>query len=384
MLDGMSTLEGVAPTRTTRLGDLALTLAVTVVGVVGTVVNDRHTASDIELDAFGLGLVLTTALALLVRRRRPIPVLAVATVSTTIYLALGYVYGPILFAFVISVYTVARHVPLRRALPYSLGALALLLTHLLTNDHALPGLTGLLPISAWVLVPFAVGLTVRSARENAARTKAETIRQHVDTERLRVAQEVHDIVGHGLAAIKMQADVALHVLAKRPEQAETALEAISRTSSAALEELRATLATVRTTAEEATAPAPSLARLPELTERMAEAGVRVRVETAGRARPLPAIVDLTAYRIVQESLTNVLRHSGAAEADVRLRYEAAAVRIVITNPVVRASDGGGGLGIPGMRERVLALGGEFEAGPASDGAFRVEARLPIGASGATS
>jgi signal transduction histidine kinase len=199
-----------------------------------------------------------------------------------------------------------------------------------------------------------------------------------------VLQEVHDIVGHGLAAIKVQADVALHLLTDRPEQAQVALDAISRTSGAALNELRATLAVVRRTGDGATvSSAPGLARLEELRDRMNEAGLRVRLDIAGEARALPAAVDMTGYRIVQESLTNVLRHSTADHATVTVRYETDALVLTVSNPLDpphTASGSGSGLGIPGMRKRTLAVGGEFSAGPVADGGsqiFRVRARLPV-------
>jgi signal transduction histidine kinase len=254
-----------------------------------------------------------------------------------------------------------------------------MLIPLLVHGHRL-GLFGFIDVSAWVIVPFSMGFALRLRRETAVRARAEAIRQSVDGERLRVAQEVHDIVGHGLAAIKMQADVALHVLARKPDQAEVALEAISRTSSQALDELRATLAVVRQTGTDAErSPVPSLSRLGELRRRMAEAGVRVELETFGEPlAALPVQVDLTGYRIIQESLTNVLRHSGAGQATVSIRHLAGSVHITVSSPLTGYPTGEGGFGIPGMRERVLALGGEFTAGPSPHHSFDVRARLPTG------
>jgi signal transduction histidine kinase len=361
------------------LGDTALAAVLTLVGIVGTAFAGSPSRAEVPIDARGFALVVTAAVILAVRRRWPLAMLAVVTVCTSAYLILGYAYGPILLSFMIAVYTAARHAPLDRAVPYSLAALVLLLIHLLTPGTAL-GFLGVIPVSGWMIVPFSLGFTVRLRRETAARARTEAIRQSVDDERLRVAQEVHDIVGHGLVAIKMQADVALHVLARKPDQAEVALEAISRTSSQALDELRATLAVVRRTGTDVErSPIPSLAWLDELRQRMAEAGVRVRLETSGEPlAALPVAVDLTGYRIVQESLTNVLRHSGAGQATVSIRYEAGSVLITVSNPVTRYSPGGSGFGIPGMRERVLALGGEFAAGPAPHDSFEVRARLPAG------
>ena len=362
------------------LGDSALAVLLTLAGVVGTTFAGSPSRAELPIDARGYVLVVTAAVVLAVRRRWPLAVLAVVTVCTSVYLVLGYAYGPILVAFMLAVYTAARHAPLDRAVAYSLAALAVMLTHLLAHGHGL-GFLGVIDVSAWVILPFSVGFALRLRRETAVRARADAIRQSVDDERLRVAHEVHDIVGHGLAAIKMQADVALHVLPRKPDQAEVALAAISRTSSQALDELRATLAMVRRTGTDAErSPVPSLARLDELRQRMAEAGVYVRLENSGEPlSALPVAVDLTGYRIIQESLTNVLRHSGAGQATVGIRHEAGSVLITVANALSGYAPGKGGFGIPGMRERVLALGGEFAAGPspAHDG-FEVRARLPTG------
>jgi signal transduction histidine kinase len=361
------------------LGDSMLAALLTLAGIVGTTFAGSPSRAEVPIDVLGYVLVVTAAVILAVRRRWPLAVLAVVTVCTSVYLVLGYDYGPILVLFMFAVYTVARHAPLNRAAPYSLAALAMMQTHLLVHGHGL-GLVGVVDVSAWVIVPFSLGFVLRLRRETAVRARADAIRQSVDDERFRVAQEVHDIVGHGLAAIKMQADVALHVLARKPGQAEVALEAISRTSGQALDELRATLAMVRRTGTDAErSPVPSLTRLDELRQRMAEAGVYVRLENSGEPlAALPVAVDLTGYRIIQESLTNVLRHSGAGQATVGIRYEADSVLITVSNAVTGYSPGEGGTGIPGMRERVLALGGEFTAGPSPGDGFEVHARLPTG------
>jgi signal transduction histidine kinase len=387
--------EGTHTMRITRplVGDAVPAAALMVLGIIHTTFAGGTAAAPAAGDFLAYVLVVVAALALAARRRRPSPVLAVVAVCTTVYLVLGYPYGPILGSFMIAVYSAARHAPPARSAAYSAAALALLLVHVFTTSTPL-GESGAIPVSAWVIVPFTVGFALQTRHDAATRTRAEAMRQSIDDERLRVAREVHDIVGHGLAAIKMQADIALHVLADKPDQAEVALEAISRTSGEALGELRATLAVVRKAGAGAElTPMPGLARLDELRQRMAEAGVYVRLDTTGEPRPLPVAVDLTGYRIVQESLTNVLRHSGASQATVVIGYETGAIRIVVSNPVPHApihpapvppgsaSDFGDGFGISGMRERVLALGGEFSAGPAGPAVhrrFEVHARLPAG------
>lgn len=374
----MSTPSRTQFDRRVLAADTALAVLLALAGVLNTAT--AHTwMGEYErvADGTAYALAAVTGLLLVARRRWPRATLAAVTVLTSAYLVVGYPYSLILLSFAVAVYTVARHLPLRRSLPAAAVALPVLLLHLLTNSAALSGFIGLAPGTAWVVVPFAIGATRRLAWESAVRARAEAIREHVDDERLRVAQEVHDIVGHGLAAIKMQADIALHVLARKPEQAQTALDAISRTSSEALEELRATLAVVRRSRDDR-APAPTIDRIDELRERMAQAGLDVSVHTSGTPRDLPAVVDLTAYRIVQESLTNVLRHSGARTATVTVGHGETALEVVVTNPMQGAVRHGDGLGIAGMRQRVEALGGAFQAVATADGTFEVRASIPTG------
>nr|PZN00361.1 MAG: hypothetical protein DIU77_03830 [Thermocrispum agreste] len=215
-------------------------------------------------------------------------------------------------------------------------------------------------------------------REARDREQAQAVRERVAGERLRIAQEVHDVVGHGLAAIKMQADVALHLLDRDPDQAQRSLQAISRTATEALSEVRSTLAVVRRKDTDR-APTPGLDRLDDLRRRMTEAGLRVEVETTGTRRELPDAVDVAGYRLVQESLTNVLRHSEQKIATVRLRYDPDAVVIEVSNPDAGDHTGDGtGFGIRGMAERVGSVGGEFFAGRTPDGRFTVRASLPTG------
>ena len=385
-----------------QAADGLLALAVCAIGLVGTA-NLGPRGSAIAPDRTAYALVVIAALALAGRRLAPLVTLAVTTLATSTYLVLGYPYGPILLSVLIAVYTVARHLPVRRAVVAGALALPVLLVHVLVAADDPLGIAGVIPGSAWVVVPFAVGSTVRLIRESAERTRADDQRRHADElrrradeERLRVAQEVHDVVGHGLAAINMQAEIALHLLAKRPEQAEAALTAISRTSREALDELRVTLDLVRRDAAgDLRTPTPGLARLDDLVARMSDAGVPVSVHADGGHRDLPAAVDLTAYRVVQEALTNVLRHAGPAPATVRLTYRPRELVVEVTDAGppglsglsgppglsgpsgARPAGAGAGHGIAGMRERVAALGGGFEAGPRPGGGFRVYASLPL-------
>ncbi|WP_232233957.1 sensor histidine kinase [Micromonospora chokoriensis] len=366
--------------------DATLALVLLGFGLLATGLAGDNQPGSTPVDAASRVLIVLAALALLVRRRAPIVTLAVVTVATSTYLVLGYPYGPILLTFLIAVYTVAVRLPVAPAARAAAGAFVLLLAHVFFARGPAPGWTGVLPASAWVVVPFAVGMVVRVNREAAARdrveqarSRAEEARRQADEERLRVAQEVHDVVGHGLAAISMQAEIALHLLPKRPEQAEVALTAISRTSREALDELRVTLGAVRRGAERE--PVPGLARLPALRDRLAGAGLAVEVRVVGAHRELPAAVDLAAYRVVQEALTNVLRHAGVASAEVTVDYRADEVTVEVTDRGTGAgaalADDQGGHGLAGMRERVAALGGRLTTGPRPGGGFRVYAALPV-------
>ncbi|MGW3853787.1 sensor histidine kinase [Micromonospora arida] len=368
--------------------DAALALVLLGFGLLATGLAGDNQPGSRPVDAASRVLIAVAALALLIRRRAPVATLAVVTVATSTYLLIGYPYGPILVTFLVAVYTVAVWLPVRPAALATGGAFVLLLAHVFFGRGPAPGWTGVLPAAAWVVVPFAVGVVVRVSREATARTRAEEARgraeqarRQADEERLRIAQEVHDVVGHGLAAISMQAEIALHLLPKRPEQAEVALTAISRTSREALDELRVTLGAVRRGAERE--PVPGLARLPALRDRLAGAGLAVEVRVVGGPREVPAAVDLAAYRVVQEALTNVLRHAGVASAEVTVDYRADEVTVEVTDRGVGTGRAGtapaddeGGHGLAGMRERVAALGGRLTAGPHAEGGFRVYAVLP--------
>jgi signal transduction histidine kinase len=227
---------------------------------------------------------------------------------------------------------------------------------------------------------------VRFGREETTRSREEEGRRYAYEERLRVAREIHDVVGHGLAVINMQAGVALHVLGKRrdaergPDEVTAALEAIKSASKDALEDLRGTLAVFRQADGVAPRrPAPGLGQLDGLVADMTENGLPVDLTVSGERAGVPGGVDLAAYRIVQESLTNVLRHSGAARATVRVRYGPGEVALEVLDDGKGPDPGAaanGGHGIVGMRERAAAVGGTLDAGPRPEGGFRVHAILP--------
>ena len=352
------------------LFDVALAVALTAVSeAVASQLGTVQTAAR-PVDFAGYALTAVACLVLVLRRRFPAATLAVSSVAVATYLIAGYPYGPLLLAVAVATYSVVLHHPIRHAVLICGAAMLVLLTHLLFAGQPLPGL---LPGSAWIVVPFAIGTAVRLNRQAVVRERAADARRAADDERLRVAQEVHDVVGHGLAAITMRADIALHLLPTKPEQAETALTAISATSREALDELRATLEVLRGSTERT--PTAGLARLDALADRITASGTPVRTTLTGDVRPLPPAVDLVAYRIVQEALTNVLRHAGPATAAVRVEYREESVDIEVTD----TGSGGPfveGHGISGMRERATSVGGTFSAAPGATG-FRVAAALPV-------
>jgi signal transduction histidine kinase len=339
------------------------------------------------LDPLAYVLMGVAAAVLLGRRRWPRGVLAVTVAASVVYLLLEYPHGPILLAMSVAMYSVAVRLPAGGSLVACAVALgAVVIPDLLVTDpeRLLTEVSLLLAVlSGLLLAPWAIGTVVRLGREAEQRARQDETRRRADQERLRIAREVHDVVGHSLAVINLQAGVALHVVGRRPEQAEVALAAIKRSSKDALEELRATLAVFRQpeNVDGPWRPAPGLGQLEALVAAMAEGGLPVQVAVTGERAALPAAVDLAAYRIVQESLTNVVRHAGPATATVRVGYEPAAVVLEIADDgrgrASSSAAGPAGYGIAGMRERAAAVGGTLHAGPGADGGFRVCARLPF-------
>jgi signal transduction histidine kinase len=240
-------------------------------------------------------------------------------------------------------------------------------------------------LAAWLLVLLGVAEAIRIRRERmveAARIREEEALRRAGEERLRIARELHDALGHHLSLINMQSGVALHLNKELPEQARSSLTAIKQASKEALTELRSVLDILRQEGEPASrSPIWSLARLEDLVSQAAAAGLVVKTETDGDARPLPFAVDVAAFRIVQEALTNVTRHAGPAAATVRISYGDRDLTVQVDDDgrgvSPHASAPGSGQGIVGMRERAAALGGDLQAEPRPDGGFRVRARLPL-------
>jgi signal transduction histidine kinase len=338
------------------------------------------------LDALAWVLMGVAAAVLLGRRRWPLAALAVTAAASVVYLVLEYPHGPILLTMSVAMYSVAVRLPAGVSLvACGVALLAVVIPDMLVIDPELLLVETplLLAVLSGLLLPsWAIGTVVRLGREAERRARQDDARRRVDEERLRIAREVHDVVGHGLAVINLQAAVALHVAGRRPEQAQVALAAIKRSSNDALEELQGTLTVFRQpdNGDGSRWPAPGLGQLEALVAVMGEGGLSVEVVVTGDRVGLPGVVDLAAYRIVQESLTNVARHAGPASATVRVCYQPGAVVLEIADTGMGRSAGAArpaGHGIAGMRERAAAVGGMLEAGPSGDGGFLVRARLPF-------
>ncbi|WP_328777701.1 sensor histidine kinase (plasmid) [Streptomyces goshikiensis] len=230
------------------------------------------------------------------------------------------------------------------------------------------------------------GLLSRERREHAVALRSQEVDKAVTAERLRIARELHDMVAHSIGIIAIQAGVGSRVIQTQPEQARETLRAIETTSRETLSGLRRTLVSLRQADRGATAseqsplaPSPGLADVEQLAAATADAGVRVDVRRSGGERPLPADIDLSAYRIVQEALTNVVRHAGTGHCRVDIDYgdEELSVEVVDDGRGVTGNGSAHGFGIVGMRERAGLLHGRLSAGPRPEGGFRVAARLPL-------
>lgn len=340
------------------------------------------------LDSLGRALIVLAVAPLLLRHRHPVAVAFGTSAVTLVYVGAGYPYGPVFLGVAVACFAavVAGH---RHAAWGAIGMLwlgHLLISHWLyawlppAGDDAAPWGQELF-VMAWTVAVLALAELVRSRREQWAKERAErdqAAKRRADEERLRIARELHDVLAHSISVINVQAGVGLALLDSDPEQARTALTTIKSASKEALGEVRQVLDTLRTPGAAPRAPAPGLDRLPELVEQAAAAGLTVDVTHEGQPVASAPGADLAAFRIVQEALTNVVRHSGSRHARVRVRYADATVELTVDDdgPATRAEAGGSGNGLAGMRERAAALGGTIEAGTRPDGGFRVRAVLP--------
>ncbi|WP_043671265.1 sensor histidine kinase [Streptomyces xylophagus] len=346
----------------------------------------------------GVLVAAVSSLALLWRRTLPRTTVVVTLCCAMAVAALGYiltvlVIGPLMVA----LYTLALRSDRTTANVFTASGIALLAgTSLVVGPDNEPLVLKLLGPAFWLLLPTSLGTTtrlraacleaVRARAEHAERTREQEARHRVTEERMRIARDLHDVVAHHLVLANLQAGTVVRLMRSRPEEAERIAGELAGTTLSAVRELKATVGLLRHADDSETpaGPAPGLAQLADLAASFEPAGLSVTVNTEGRQRPLSAGADLTAYRIVQEALTNVTKHAGAGSAEVRLTYSHDRLGITVTDhggtaapssPAPPAS--GSGYGVIGMRERALSAGGRLRAGHRPEGGFEVVTELPL-------
>ena len=365
-----------------------LAIALALFQVLGTLGAAQGQPERRPLDLFAVVLLLIgpVALALLTRRSRVPLVTTVVGAATAVYLVLGYPYGPVVASLVVAL--VAAVVTGHRLTAWlvAAGVLAAHGAAVVRDPDRGWSWAGATATLAWALLVLAFGEVVRVRRERGLshrRALAEERRRQAGEGRLRIAQELHDVVAHHMSLINVQASVALHLRGSHPEQVDESLRVIKGASKEALVELRSLIEVLR----EGDGPAPrrpaaSLAALDDLVERSRYAGLDVTADVTGTPAPLPPGVELAAYRVVQEAVTNIVRHSGAERAEIAVEHGVGTLLVRVDDdgrgvPDVAALDEGHG--IRGMRERAASLGGDVRIEPSPLGGVRVTATFPTGA-----
>ncbi|MEV0399130.1 sensor histidine kinase [Actinoallomurus sp. NPDC050550] len=366
--------------------DLIVSTAVAAVALIGAAIAPPGRTG---LDALGYLLLLSGSAALFVRRRWPVAVLLVTTTCVLVYLVRGYPGIAAAEPVMVALFTASRagH---RAAAPAPMVALVIVVITDLTLHHGEPFrqvLQDRFLLAGWLVASVMMGgairqwdAYVREAQQRAAeaeRTREEMALRRAGEERLRIARELHDSLTHSISIVKVQVGVAIHLARKRGEDVPEALLAIQEASGEAMRELRATLEVLRESDGETNGS--GLDRLPQLLRRACSAGLQADLTIVGRTRELPSAVDRAAYRIVQEALTNVARHAGAASASVCLDYGADTLTVQIDDDGTArpGTTPTPGVGLTGMRERVTALAGRLSAAPRPEGGFTVRAELPL-------
>ncbi|MFE5667645.1 sensor histidine kinase [Streptomyces niveus] len=349
-----------------------------------------------QADAFTWLLVAVSVLALVARRRRPVPVVVITGAACAGWALYGHIGELLNLPVIVALYTVAVLGDRRRTVwtgavaAVVSGAVALRVGHDVANPQGLPVLELI-----WPLVPLLLGEAVRTRREllreyeaRAARAEEDREREaarRVHEERVRIARELHDIVAHTVTAMTVQAGVALDALDARPEISRKAMRQVRDSGKEAVRELRATVTVLRERDDEPPAPVPGIEGLRELVERFEGGDVELVMRREGEFDGLSPMVELAVHRIVQEALTNVVRHSGARRAAVSLVRHDDRLTVEIANDGAGGGATGGagelpagrgGFGLIGMRERAAAAGGGVEYGPVPGGGFLVRAWLP--------
>ncbi|WP_155838653.1 sensor histidine kinase [Arthrobacter castelli] len=380
--------------------DVLLAATLTFIGMVGTAPAGAEQPSALEPDLTAYILVAAATGSIAAWRRFPLTVFVITGTATACYLLIGYPFGPILFPAALAVGGLAASWPLRRtaiAVGVDAAVLALALTFRFIREPHGPFdiLVGIVfALALWFAAPMAVGTAWRIRSDSRARVREEQAKRVVSEERLRMAQEVHDGVGHGLSVIAMQAGVGLHVADRNPAKAKEILETIRQTSRDSLDGLRRELAMLRGEPSPRQ-PGLGLADVATLVDRVRAGGLEVALDNTGTdsaggatgtdnidGTAIPDEIGFASYRIVQEALTNVLRHAGSGStAAVKINRTRSAVLIEVSDTGSGPPGGGPveGSGIAGMRQRALQAGGSLEVAGTAGAGFRVRARLPLAA-----
>ncbi|RSM74174.1 two-component sensor histidine kinase [Actinoplanes sp. ATCC 53533] len=332
-------------------------------------------------DQLGYALLAAGGLALAARRRAPVAVLVVSGLCAVGYQAAGFTVFAV--AYLVAVYSAMRAGHRVATAAVSVVLLAALPVAVMASGRQDAGAAFTQARSvlelAWLIAAGAAGEALRQAErraDEAERTREQSALRRADEERLHIARELHDSLTHQISVIKVQAEAAVHVAQKRGEPVPDALLAIRDAGREAARELRATLEALR---DDDRTPPRGLDHLADLVQRAGTTGLRASLTIEGHRADVPAAVDRTAYRIVQESLTNVARHARAGTASVRVAYRPGAVVIQVDDDgtATPQSPPVPGVGLLGMRERVTALGGKLRAEPRGEGGFTVHAELPV-------
>jgi signal transduction histidine kinase len=372
--------------------DVALTLACVVLMHVEIPLNAKADPS-----VLGSVAIVVASLPVLLRSQAPVLAYVLSFVAMYGVIATVSVYNTMPAPVVLCAYAVAERHGLRAALVTGIASLPVVLAILqVFSPHGILS-WGTAQNLALVPLPLALGVAAHARRgyttmlieraEAAERSRESEALRRVDEERLRIARDVHDVVAHAMVTINVQAGVGAHLLDRDPAQAYDTLRSIKQVSGDALTDLRAMLGVLREEgggASGAAAPAPPVQRLADLgdlRDSLAAAGLDVAFDIDPGARTLPAAVDATCFRVVQEALTNTLRHAGSASARVKVVRADDRVQLEVLDdggtPRRPLSDSGSGHGLTGMRERVAALGGTLDAGPRESGGWRVAASIPV-------
>jgi len=377
--------------------DILLALGIGIPGLIGMLTIDQESSTSTNRDADLLGIVLVVALWGTVALRRRYPELSVqaGTVLIAAFWILDYVDAGTSLAILVLVYTLAAHVDRPRSLRIGLvvGAVlvAVMSAGVASEEEGLP-LIAVVANAIIFATAWTIGDSVRSRQAYLAEVEARADRaerdreaaavQAVEDERARIARELHDVVAHSVSVMVVQAGAARRVLERNPDQTAESLSVIEATARDALDELRRLLGVLRAEhAPAAVVPQPRADDVTTLVEQWRDAGLDVHLEVEGPRLDLAPGVSLTVYRLVQEALTNVMKHAGPARAEVRIRHVPAEVMIEVTDdgrgPLCDPDLPSAGQGLIGMRERVELFGGQLEVGPRPGGGFRVRAHLPL-------